>query len=57
MLPDEVTVHGARMALESVTAEELDAMSDDAARAAELLGHADVDDAVDGPGALFDRDR
>ncbi|WP_049911601.1 maleate cis-trans isomerase family protein [Natrinema limicola] len=42
-LPDSVTVHGARMALESVTVDELDAMSDDAARAAELLGHADVD--------------
>ncbi|ADB62432.1 Asp/Glu/hydantoin racemase [Haloterrigena turkmenica DSM 5511] len=42
-LPDDVTVHGARMALESVTVDELDAMSDDAARAAELLGHADVD--------------
>lgn len=42
-LPDDVTVHGARMALESVTVGELDAMSDDAARAAELLGHADVD--------------
>ncbi|QLK24336.1 aspartate/glutamate racemase family protein [Natrinema zhouii] len=42
-LPNEVTVHGARMALESVTVDELDAMSDDAARAAELLGHADVD--------------
>ncbi|WP_126662465.1 maleate cis-trans isomerase family protein [Haloterrigena salifodinae] len=42
-LPADVTVHGARMALESVTVSELDAMSDDAARAAELLGHADVD--------------
>ncbi|RKD95977.1 maleate cis-trans isomerase family protein [Halopiger aswanensis] len=42
-LPDSITVHGARMALESVTVDELDAMSDDAARAAELLGHADVD--------------
>ncbi len=42
-LPDEITVHGARMALESVTVDALDAMSDDAARAAELLGHADVD--------------
>ncbi|MFA9417324.1 aspartate/glutamate racemase family protein [Natrinema sp. HArc-T2] len=42
-LPESVTVHGARMALESVTVDELDAMSDDAARAAELLGHADVD--------------
>ena len=42
-LPDSITVHGARMALESVTVDELDAMSDGAARAAELLGHADVD--------------
>ena len=42
-LPGSVTVHGARMALESVTVDELDAMSDDAARAAELLGHADID--------------
>ncbi|WP_436346094.1 maleate cis-trans isomerase family protein [Natronorubrum sp. FCH18a] len=42
-LPGEITVHGARMALESVTVDALDAMSDDAARAAELLGHADVD--------------
>ncbi|WP_222920107.1 aspartate/glutamate racemase family protein [Natrinema sp. SYSU A 869] len=42
-LPDEITVHGARMALESVTVDELDTMSDDAARAATLLGHADVD--------------
>ncbi|WP_049890225.1 maleate cis-trans isomerase family protein [Natronorubrum sulfidifaciens] len=42
-LPDDITVHGARMALESVTVDALDAMSDDAARAAELLGHADVD--------------
>ncbi|ELY68695.1 maleate cis-trans isomerase family protein [Natrinema versiforme] len=41
--PESVTVHGARIALESVTVDELDAMSDDAARAAELLGHADVD--------------
>ena len=42
-LPDGITVHGARMELESVTVDELDAMSDDAARAARLLGHADVD--------------
>lgn len=41
--PDGATVHAARMELESVTVDELDAMSDDAARAAELLGHADVD--------------
>ncbi|QSX00434.1 maleate cis-trans isomerase family protein [Haloterrigena alkaliphila] len=42
-LPDGITVHSARMELESVTVDELDAMSDDAARAARLLGHADVD--------------
>ncbi|SDR39797.1 maleate cis-trans isomerase family protein [Natronobacterium texcoconense] len=42
-LPDSVTVHGARMSLESVTVDALDAMSDDVRRAAELLGHADVD--------------
>ncbi len=42
-LPDGITVHGARMSLESVTVSALDAMSDDAARAAELLGHADID--------------
>ena len=41
--PEGVEVYGARMSLESVTVEELDAMSDDAERAAELLGHADVD--------------
>ncbi|WP_323171912.1 aspartate/glutamate racemase family protein [Natrialba sp. PRR66] len=42
-LPAPVSVHGARMSLESVTVDELDAMSDDATRAAELLGHAAVD--------------
>ncbi|WP_238709349.1 maleate cis-trans isomerase family protein [Natronorubrum halophilum] len=42
-LPEEITVHAARMELESVTVDALDAMSDDAARAAELLSHADVD--------------
>ncbi|ARS89354.1 maleate cis-trans isomerase family protein [Natrarchaeobaculum aegyptiacum] len=42
-LPDSVTVHGARMSLESVTVDALDAMSDDVRRAADLLGHADVD--------------
>ncbi|MFC6719447.1 maleate cis-trans isomerase [Natrialbaceae archaeon GCM10025810] len=42
-LPEGVTVHGARMVLESVTVDELDAMSEGAVRAAELLGHADVD--------------
>jgi len=41
--PDGVSIHAARMALESVTVDELDAMSADASRAAELLGHADVD--------------
>ncbi|AXR81106.1 maleate cis-trans isomerase family protein [Natrarchaeobaculum sulfurireducens] len=41
--PDGVSVHAARMALESVSVDELDAMSADATRAAELLGHADVD--------------
>ncbi|AGB38213.1 maleate cis-trans isomerase family protein [Natronococcus occultus] len=40
--PDGATVHAARMPLESVTVDELDAMSDDAVRAAELLAHADV---------------
>ncbi|AFZ73468.1 maleate cis-trans isomerase family protein [Natronobacterium gregoryi] len=42
-LSDSVTVHGARMSLESVTVDALDAMSNDVTRAAELLGHADVD--------------
>ncbi|WP_306054169.1 maleate cis-trans isomerase family protein [Natronococcus wangiae] len=41
--PGDATVHAARMALESVTVDELDEMSRDAVRAAELLGHADVD--------------
>ncbi|MFC4439615.1 MULTISPECIES: maleate cis-trans isomerase family protein [Natrialbaceae] len=41
--PDAATVHAARMPLESVTVDALDAMSRDAVRAAELLGHADVD--------------
>lgn len=41
--PDGVEVFGARMRLESVTIDELDAMSDDAARAASLLADADVD--------------
>ncbi len=40
---DSVTVHSARMALESVTVDELDAMSDDTVRGGELLAHADVD--------------
>ncbi|WP_049889348.1 maleate cis-trans isomerase family protein [Natronolimnohabitans innermongolicus] len=42
-LPDEITVHAARMELESVTVDALDAMSDGAERGAELLAHADVD--------------
>lgn len=41
--PAGVEVYGARMRLESVTVEELDAMSDDASRAASLLADADVD--------------
>ncbi|AHF99173.1 maleate cis-trans isomerase [Halostagnicola larsenii XH-48] len=40
---DDVTIHSARMALESVTVDELDAMSDDAVRGGELLAHAAVD--------------
>lgn len=39
----DVTIHAARMALESVTVDELDAMSDDAVRGGTLLAHADVD--------------
>lgn len=42
-LPDDCTVHAARMPLEDVTADELDAMADDAERAASLLSHASVD--------------
>ncbi|MCG1008363.1 maleate cis-trans isomerase family protein [Halorubrum lacusprofundi] len=42
-LPDECTFHAARMPLEDVTADELDAMADDAERAASLLSHASVD--------------
>jgi maleate isomerase len=41
--PEGATVHAARMALEDVTVDALDEMSHDAVRAAELLGHADVD--------------
>ncbi len=41
--PEGTTVHAARMALESVTVDELDEMSHDAVRGGELLGHADVD--------------
>lgn len=42
-LPDDCTVHAARMPLEDVTADELDAMADDSERAASLLSHASVD--------------
>lgn len=41
--PNGVSIHTARMSLESVTAAALDAMADDAIRAARLLSHADVD--------------
>ena len=41
--PAAVSVHGARMSLESVTADALDSMAADAEQAATLLGHADVD--------------
>lgn len=41
--PDGVSVHAARMSLESVTADALDSMATDAERAATLLSHADVD--------------
>ena len=41
--PEGVSVHAARMRLESVTVDELDAMSDDALRAASLLADADCD--------------
>jgi len=41
--PEGVEVYGARMRLASVTVDELDAMSDDAMRAASLLSDADVD--------------
>ncbi|WP_324663549.1 maleate cis-trans isomerase family protein [Haloarcula sediminis] len=42
-LPETCTVHAARMPLEDVTATELDAMADDADRAASLLSDASVD--------------
>jgi len=45
-LPGEATVHAARMPLEDVTADELDAMADNAERAASLLSHASVDGLV-----------
>ncbi len=38
-----VATHVARLSLESVTADALDAMGEEASRAAELLSHADVD--------------
>jgi maleate isomerase len=41
--PDGVSVHAARMELESVNADHLSAMADDAADCAELLATADVD--------------
>ena len=41
--PEGTSIHAGRMALESVTVDELDAMSAGATRAGELLGHADVD--------------
>lgn len=43
ILSDEHTVHAARMPLEDVTTEDLDAMADGAERAASLLLHASVD--------------
>jgi maleate isomerase len=43
MLPDDCTVHAARVPLENVTADELDVMADHAERAASLLSHASVD--------------
>ena len=43
MAPPDSTVYAARMPLEDVTADQLDAMADGAERAAELLSHADVD--------------
>jgi maleate isomerase len=42
-LPENVSLHASRMALESVTSEALDAMSTRAVECAELLSHADVD--------------
>ena len=42
-LPPDATIHAARMPLEDVTADELDAMADGAERAAALLSHASVD--------------
>ena len=42
-VPDGVSIHTARMPLESVTVDELDAMADDAVDCAEQLSHANVD--------------
>jgi maleate isomerase len=42
-VPEGVSVHASRMALEAVTSEALDSMSDRAVECAELLSHADVD--------------
>ncbi|GAA5048927.1 maleate cis-trans isomerase [Haladaptatus pallidirubidus] len=42
-LPDGVSLHAARMPLESVTVAELDSMADDAVACAERLAHANVD--------------
>ncbi len=41
--PAGVSVHAARMPLEDVTADDLDAMADRAVECAELLSHADID--------------
>lgn len=41
--PETVSVHAARMPLVDVTADELDAMADDAEAATERLAHAEVD--------------
>ncbi|MGA9402626.1 maleate cis-trans isomerase family protein [Haladaptatus sp.] len=43
VLPEGVSLHTARMPLESVTVDELDTMADDAVDCAERLSHADVD--------------
>ncbi|WP_227356766.1 maleate cis-trans isomerase family protein [Haladaptatus salinisoli] len=42
-VPDGASVHAARMPLEAVTVDELDAMADDAVGCAERLSHAKVD--------------
>lgn len=41
--PEGVSIHAARMPLESVTSDAIDAMSDRAVECADLLSHADVD--------------